>query len=176
MASVFPDTTSAGGIVYRDEAGAPTHPENVANAYPPAADFSSTCLLTALPSDCSARIEPRQLNAIVSELLSFAECLDPDGAWNCNSLQNICTSFTQWAITNVLGLIIADAPPTVTKPGTLWWESDTGNLFIWYDDGSSQQWVQLNGTDEMFVDGISIVGSGTITTPYTVGLVDGGQY
>ena len=27
--------------------------------------------------------------------------------------------------------------------GQLWWESDTGKLFIWFDDGSSSQWVQI---------------------------------
>jgi hypothetical protein len=29
--------------------------------------------------------------------------------------------------------------------GDLWWESDTGNLYVYYDDGSTQQWVQVNG-------------------------------
>jgi hypothetical protein len=27
----------------------------------------------------------------------------------------------------------------------MWWESDSGNLFIWYADGTSSQWVQING-------------------------------
>jgi len=26
----------------------------------------------------------------------------------------------------------------------LWWESDSGNTFIWVDDGNTQQWVQQN--------------------------------
>ena len=54
-------------------------------------------LLTALPTNCDARIEPEQINAIVSELLSFAECLDPDGPWDCTKLSNLCKSFREWA-------------------------------------------------------------------------------
>jgi len=42
--------------------------------------------------------------------------------------------------------IIADTPPPDVLPGKMHWESDTGNLFIWYDDGDSAQWVQINGT------------------------------
>jgi len=34
--------------------------------------------------------------------------------------------------------ITAPAAPAV---GQLWWRSDQGRLFLWYDDGTSQQWV-----------------------------------
>jgi hypothetical protein len=40
---------------------------------------------------------------------------------------------------------ISAAAPTVPGPGQLWWESDSGILYIWYDDGDSTQWVQVNG-------------------------------
>jgi len=30
--------------------------------------------------------------------------------------------------------------------GQLWWRSDTGNMFIYYDDGNSQQWVPVRGS------------------------------
>jgi hypothetical protein len=42
------------------------------------------------------------------------------------------------------GFWVGDAPPSTPVQGTLWWESDSGNSFIWYDDGSSAQWVQFN--------------------------------
>lgn len=42
------------------------------------------------------------------------------------------------------GAIISDAPPGSPKPGQIWWESDTGNLFIWYADANTSQWVQIN--------------------------------
>lgn len=38
--------------------------------------------------------------------------------------------------------IISDDLPRITIPGFLWWDSEEGTLFIYYDDGSSQQWVE----------------------------------
>ena len=38
-------------------------------------------------------------------------------------------------------VIISPAPPTGVEPGTLWWESETGLLYVLYDDGNSIQWV-----------------------------------
>lgn len=36
---------------------------------------------------------------------------------------------------------IGDNPPASPAAGQLWWESDSGQMFIWYDDGNSTQWV-----------------------------------
>jgi len=39
----------------------------------------------------------------------------------------------------------SDQPPTaLLQNGNMWYESDTGGLFIYYDDGNSAQWVQIN--------------------------------
>ena len=42
---------------------------------------------------------------------------------------------------------ISTEPPTAVD-GQLWWESDTGELYIYYDDGDSKQWVQTSGGSE----------------------------
>jgi hypothetical protein len=173
--SVFPDLTSAGGVEYRDAAGNPINPPDVHNAYPPLPAFLSTCLIAALPSNCDARIEPRQINAIVSELLSFAECLDPNGTWDCNSLKNLCAAFTAWMAENLKFIVIADAPPPAPQEPSLWWESDTGYTYIWYNDGTSAQWVQIAGA-KTIMDQVSIVGQGITADPHSVALVDCGQY
>jgi Collagen triple helix repeat (20 copies) len=36
---------------------------------------------------------------------------------------------------------IGDDPPPSPVVGQLWWESDTGNQFVYFDDGDSKQWV-----------------------------------
>lgn len=36
---------------------------------------------------------------------------------------------------------IGDGPPASPVDGQLWWESDTGALFIWFNDGNTSQWV-----------------------------------
>jgi hypothetical protein len=172
--SIFPDQGSAAGVIIRDAAGNCLNPPDVTNAFCPPPAFISTCEITALPNNCDARIEPRQINAIVSELLSFAACLDPDGPWDCNSQQNLCAAMTAWALLNV-GVHVADAPPPLAKPRQLWWESDTGILFLLYDDGNTTQWVQVSGNDNN-MDQISIIGSGSIMNPHSVALVDCGTW
>ena len=44
-----------------------------------------------------------------------------------------------------VNVVIADTPPVPT-PGMLWWESDTGILWIFYQDADSAQWVQATGS------------------------------
>lgn len=41
-------------------------------------------------------------------------------------------------------ITIADAAPTGTVANTLWWDSDSGDLFVNYNDLDSLQWVQIN--------------------------------
>jgi len=41
---------------------------------------------------------------------------------------------------------ISDNAPTSPLNGDLWWESDTGTGHIYYNDGSSAQWVQFNSS------------------------------
>ena len=38
-------------------------------------------------------------------------------------------------------LLISDTPPVGAKDGSLWWESDTGTLYVRYNDGNTVQWV-----------------------------------
>jgi hypothetical protein len=39
---------------------------------------------------------------------------------------------------------IGTTAPATPAVGQLWWRSDTGRLMLWYDDGTSQQWVPAN--------------------------------
>jgi len=44
------------------------------------------------------------------------------------------------------GITVAEDPPAVPLQGDLWYESDTGILWMYYHDGNSFQWVQVNGS------------------------------
>lgn len=101
---IFPED-AAGGLPIRNPDGSPTNNPDIQNAYVPAPGFVSTCTMTALPSDCEARIEPRQINAIVSELVALAECMDPNGPWDCTKLNNLCAAFTVWVQANIRVLV-----------------------------------------------------------------------
>ena len=36
---------------------------------------------------------------------------------------------------------VGASPPSAPNPGALWWDDVGGNLYIWYNDGTSTQWV-----------------------------------
>jgi hypothetical protein len=38
-------------------------------------------------------------------------------------------------------VIISATAPTSPVPGTLWWDSVGGQLYVWFNDGTSSQWV-----------------------------------
>jgi len=44
--------------------------------------------------------------------------------------------------------IVADTAPAVTDhfPGTLWWNSSTGLMYILYNDGTTKQWAQVSSS------------------------------
>lgn len=173
--SIFPDLESAGAKVYRNADGTCLLPiDEIHNASCPPSTYTSTCEITALPSNCDARIEARQVNAIVSELINFAACMDPHGVWDCNSLGNLCAAFTEWMVAGLSGVIISDTPPGTARDNQMWWETDTGNMFINFNDGSGNQWVQVAGVPVM--DKLTIVGLGTPLRPYQVGVIDCGVY
>ena len=50
------------------------------------------------------------------------------------------------ATVTVIPVNVGDNPPNTPTPneGELWWESDTGDLYIYYNDGDSSQWVMTN--------------------------------
>ena len=43
------------------------------------------------------------------------------------------------------GVTVSDTAPASPSEGDLWWDSGDGKLFVYYDDGSSQQWVDAAG-------------------------------
>ena len=48
------------------------------------------------------------------------------------------------ATVRVTPATISSNPPPNPYHGELWWEDDTGDLLIWYQDGTSGQWVVAN--------------------------------
>jgi hypothetical protein len=105
-------------------------------------------------------------------MLALAECLDPDGPWNCTSLTNLCAAFTAWTATH-LGVYVGENPPPLPPVLPWWYESDTGLLYYYYNDGSTSQFVQVGGVT---VDGVTIVGMGIGSDPIRVGAIDCGVF
>ena len=69
----------------------------------------------------------------------------PTPATSDNDTSIATTAYVKANLATIVGgAIIADAAPGSPQPGQLWWESDTGNTYIWYNDGDSSQWIQQN--------------------------------
>jgi len=48
------------------------------------------------------------------------------------------------------GATTDDNPPAgPLQDGQLWWKSSTGVLYLWYDDGNTQQWVQVSASPQI---------------------------
>jgi hypothetical protein len=60
------------------------------------------------------------------------------------------------------GCYVGDTPPAGAEPGWLWWNSAEGILYVWYDDGDTQQWVEAS-------PGGGGGGSGEPVTPIVAG-------
>jgi hypothetical protein len=68
------------------------------------------------------------------------------------------------AINNAVNIIASTTPPSSPNPGDLWWDANGGQLYLWYNDGNSAQWVVANtaaGTPSWQV------GTGLVLNPST---------
>ena len=45
------------------------------------------------------------------------------------------------------GVAVSDTAPSNPNNGKFWWDSTTAKLYVRYEDGSSNQWVTVNGAD-----------------------------
>jgi Chaperone of endosialidase len=110
-----------------------------------------------------------------------ARAVTPAPADNDTSIAT--TAFVKQTAASAIG----DTPPVDVWQGRTWWESDTGKFFMSYNDGTSTQWVHLNGpvidsyakseADAKFVDvaGDTMTGGLTINNALAVrGGVAGG--
>jgi Chaperone of endosialidase len=61
-------------------------------------------------------------------------------------------------------VIISDTAPTSPEVGMLWWDSIGGQLYVYYDDGNSAQWVPSNNISGLAGNYLLLTG-GTLTGP-----------
>ena len=54
------------------------------------------------------------------------------------------TEIKQDIIDSVPSTEVSATPPTGAEEGDLWWDTTDGRLYVYYDDGSSEQWVDAS--------------------------------
>ena len=62
------------------------------------------------------------------------------------------SQWTSEAIDIPAGTTISDTAPVSPEAGELWWDSANGNLYIYYNDGSSSQWVSASDGQAVISD------------------------
>jgi len=75
-----------------------------------------------------------------------------------------------WAVVaaQFQGAMASDTAPSNPVPGQLWWESDSGALFYYFDDGNSQQWVQITGATQPIGSVVdSVIGTYAVSADIT---------
>lgn len=90
MPGIIPEA----GPIFREQDGT-CQTTSAQNTYCPDPNFVVSCPLRALPSDCTARLDPAQINAMVSELMAFGEALCPSGEWDCESVTNLANLWNE---------------------------------------------------------------------------------
>ena len=66
--------------------------------------------------------------------------LSVDSRGRITSVSNVTISTTGGSSSNSF-VYVSDSPPANVANGFLWWQSNTGSLYIRYGDGDSSQWV-----------------------------------
>ena len=74
------------------------------------------------------------------------------------------------------GSTVGPTPPTGASKGDLWWDSDTGRLYVYYVDANSSQWVAASNSSTNTVGLVPVVAptiaiSGGTATANTAGTV-----
>ena len=55
---------------------------------------------------------------------------------------------TKQYVDNHARMHVSDTEPPNPMPRDLWWKSDSGDAYLRYDDGDTQQWVEFGGETE----------------------------
>jgi hypothetical protein len=69
-----------------------------------------------------------------------------------------------WQVLSASGLVVSNVPPTDTARFPMWWDTVSGTLYVWYDDGNSAQWVICVPTDAIGAAAQSAVWGGITGT------------
>jgi len=106
---------------------------------------------TPTPNLPPAGLQPGELSVEMADPLRLwigvPPALHPDG-------RKEITSFVH----------VGDAPPVNPPDNKLWWESDTGIMWIYYNDGTSKQWVAaVSGSGSVVTGDFLPLMGGTLT-------------
>lgn len=77
-------------------------------------------------------------------------------------LQPVTLQQLEDAIAGVGSIVMSDAPPINPAEGDMWWDNVGGNLYIWYVDTTSAQWVAATNVSG---GGVTLISDTEPTSP-----------
>jgi hypothetical protein len=86
--------------------------------------------------------------------LYTAKAAVPPGAFTAN----------QWSLTGG-NVNVGDTPPATPDVGTMWFDSAGGQLYVWYNDGNTTQWVIATNAAKTDLSALVPLAGGTMTGP-----------
>jgi len=120
---------------------------------------------TSIPTraDADARYAATVHTHVAANITDFSEAVDDRVGSFLVAGSNVTLTYDDAANTLTISstasgggaaTAIADTPPGSPTAGQLWWESDSGVLWIYYTDANSSQWVQVagNSVTKTYVD------------------------
>ena len=81
-----------------------------------------------------------------------------------------------WTQVSTTPTTVSDTAPSSPSAGDLWYESDTGNLLVYYSDANTSQWVEIgHAADSSVVEYAANIDGGVPSSNYTgISAFDGG--
>ena len=71
----------------------------------------------------------------------------PDSPSNGDTFQGFTYNSTKGVWEAKRDAVVSDTAPSSPRNGEFWFDSSTAKLYVRYNDGSSSQWITLNGAD-----------------------------
>ena len=73
-----------------------------------------------------------------------------------------------WTQVSTTPTTVSDTAPSSPSAGDLWYESDTGNLLVYYSDANTSQWVEIgHAADSSVVEYAANIDGGVPSSNYT---------
>lgn len=75
-------------------------------------------------------------------IIGVTQLVSQSAQINTGSFAGTLIGTSSWAQRSVSSTFVQNSAPSNPLEGMLWWDEDSAKLFVYYDDGSSAQWVQ----------------------------------
>ena len=57
---------------------------------------------------------------------------------------------TATSFSGSVSAVMSSTAPSNPSDGNFWWDTNSGELYVYYDDGASAQWIQANGAETIW--------------------------